>query len=140
MVVGQGAHAGPLPPRDPLHVGGELAVAHEVFLVRADGQPRFRFLEVLMLGRPLVPERVVAVFVEQRAEERVARQPAHVVFHERLELVGRVTAFLQIDRLEFHISAGKHFQLEHLQPLVRDRTGLQFLLHRFGKKIRQRLG
>ena len=70
------AHPGPLPPGDPLHVGGELPVAHQLVLVGARGQPRLGLLQVLMLRRPLLPERVVAVLVQQRAEERVAGQPA----------------------------------------------------------------
>ena len=59
-----------------------------------------------MLGGPLVPEGVVAVFVEQGAKKGVAGQPAHVVLDEGLELVRGVGAFLQVDGLDTVFAAG----------------------------------
>ena len=91
-----------------------MPVADKFLAIVGGGEPGFGGDKILMFRKPLRPERVPVVFVEQRPKERVPRQPAHVGFDKRLEFVGEVRARLQIDGLEFDIGVGKRFQLELL--------------------------
>ena len=98
----------------------------------------------LVLGDPFVPERVVAVFVEQRAEKRIAGQPAHVVLDEGLEFVRDVGAGLEIDGLELDVGVGQNLELELLDLAVGDGTALQLradiIGDHLGQHFRQQAG